>query len=350
MQNSIIHNQQSILISGIGSGSLGMELLKCLELEKNLNVFGTDVNRLASGLNDTRFKKTFIIESGDGMAFVEETIDICKAFGVSFIVPGAEATNKLISLYQECFKQTGITPLVNSKEVYDICSDKTQCNDFLRLNGLPFLETKLLRAGEKLSSFPIFPAVVKPATQSGGSNLVFLAENIDEAAFFTRYLGARGFASCVQEYVVGDDEFTVGVMSSPSKDLLSCIALRRNLSSKLSRMCAYGTRVLSSGWSQGRIEEFPEVCEQSIRIAKAIGSTWAINIQGRLKDGKFIPFEINPRHSGTSYFRALAGVNEICLGLHFLNNGTPRSYAIRSGEFSRVLEERYILDPIEEVR
>jgi carbamoyl-phosphate synthase large subunit len=344
MQNSNSRNRYSVLISGIGSGSLGLELIKCLSMEEGADIYGSDIDQLASGHGDKRFAKTFVVSSPFGIEFIKETIDICRKYDISYVVPGSEATNKLICYYQDEFKHLGITPLVNSREVFDVCSNKVRCNEFLRLNDLPSLETRLVGIGESLDAFPVFPAVVKPVSDSGGSNLVFLAENLDEAAFFTAYLSNRGYASCVQEYIVSEDEFTVGVLSSPSKSLLSSIALKRNFKSKLSRLCSYKDRVLSSGWSQGRINIYPEVCKQSEAIANALGSTWAINIQGRIKNGLFIPFEINPRHSGTSYFRALAGVNEICMGLHFLRTGETRSYKIRSGQFNRVLEDRYSFD------
>ncbi len=134
-------------------------------------------------------------------------------------------------------------------------------------------------------------------------------------------------------------------MSSPEGEILSSIALKRNLSNKLSRLLAYGNRIISSGWSQGRIEQYPDVCRQAEKIALALGSTWALNIQGRVKDDVFIPFEINPRYSGTSYFRAMSGVNEILIGLNYLNTGQKNHLGqIRSATYSRILTEQIVFD------
>jgi carbamoyl-phosphate synthase large subunit len=152
----------------------------------------------------------------------------------------------------------------------------------------------------------------------------------------------------VQEYIDSSDEFTVGVMSSPKGEILSSIALRRNLNSKLSRSMAYGNRIISSGWSQGRIEAFPMICRQAEKIALALGSSWALNIQGRVRNDQFIPFEINPRHSGTSYFRALSGVNEIIIGINCLTSAkgyiSKRDTQIRSATYTRILTERVVFD------
>jgi carbamoyl-phosphate synthase large subunit len=67
---------------------------------------------------------------------------------------------------------------------------------------------------------------------------------------------------------------------------------------------------VSSGVSQGVVGRWPEVTRQCEAIAKALGPTAPINIQCRLVDGRVIPFEINPRFSGTTSLRAMAGYNE----------------------------------------
>jgi carbamoyl-phosphate synthase large subunit len=171
--------------------------------------------------------------------------------------------------------------------------------------------------------------------------MVFLAENEKEALFFIEFIESRNLAVCVQEYIEALDEYTVGVLSSRDGRVISSIALKRNLSSKLSRAMSYGNRVISSGWSQGVIEEFPDICDHAEKIAKGLGSAWALNIQGRVKDGIFVPFEVNARHSGTSYMRALAGINEpvIALDSIFFSN-VELSFKIRRGSYMRILTEK----------
>ena len=336
---------EGILIAGIGSGSLGLELLKCISLVDEFLVYGADIDVSAAGHHDKRFEKTYSLQSTSAESYCEELIQICKRIDVAFVVPGAEITNRIICKHQQSFRSNGITPLVNSWGVFEICSNKVTCNNFLQSLKLPCVETIHVPIGSKLHNFDRLPCIVKPASQSGGSNLVFIAETLNEAKFFVEYLSSRGFDSCVQEYIDSDSEFTVGVLSSPEKEILSSIALKRNLTSKLSRSLAYGNRVVSSGWSQGRIEEFPEVCTQAERVAFALGSTWALNIQGRTRNGVFIPFEINPRHSGTSYFRALSGVNEILIGLNHLGGKrTPDAKGITPAVYSRVLVESVTYD------
>lgn len=345
-QNMETHKQdrKKIIIAGIGVGSLGLELLKCLSLEDNFTTYGVDVDNNAYGHFDSRFVETFTIKSSSMEDYCNNLIRICHEKQIAYIVPGAEATNRIISLYQNMFRDAGIFPLVNSIKVFNLCANKVQCNKFLKSKNLPSVDTILIPKETFLDEFSHFPCVIKPDTESGGSNLVFIAENIEEAKFFVGYLASRGIDACVQEYIESSDEFTVGVLSSPEGKILSSVALKRNLSSKLSRSLSYDNRIISSGWSQGRIEQFPDVCKQAEQIAVALGSVWALNIQGRVKNGIFIPFEINPRYSGTSYFRAMSGVNEILIGLNYLITGQKQIEQIKSATYSRILTEKIVFD------
>jgi len=341
------HNQgkKKVLVAGIGVGSLGLELLKCLSIENTFKVYGADIDKNAYGHFDSRFTETFTVKSSPTEIYCNDLIRICHEKEIRYIVPGAEMTNKIICLYQKRFLDADIFPLVNSLRVFNICANKVKCNEFLKNKTLPSLDMVLVPKGSSLNEFSRFPCVVKPAIESGGSNLVFIAENIEEAKFFVFYLTSRGIDASVQEYIDSLDEFTVGVLSSPEGKILSSIALKRDLSSKLSRSLAYNDRIISSGWSQGRIEQFPNVCRQAEHIALALGSTGALNIQGRVKDDVFIPFEINPRYSGTSYFRAMSGINEILIMLNYLMTGQKsHPEQIRSATYFRILTEKITFD------
>ena len=62
--------------------------------------------------------------------------------------------------------------------------------------------------------------------------------------------------------------------------------------------------------SAGEFGAFPEVAAQCRTIAEALGSRGPLNIQCRMVDRMARVFEINPRFSGTTSLRAMAGVNE----------------------------------------
>jgi carbamoyl-phosphate synthase large subunit len=157
------------------------------------------------------------------------------------------------------------------------------------------------------------PCIVKPAVASGGSAFVFFAKDRDEAHIYCTYLRNNGRIPVAQEYLSEENgEFTVGVLSMPDGSCAGAIALKRSFNSKLSVSMRGEDFLISSGYSQGRIDEYPEVCAAATLIAKRLGSSGPLNVQGRFSaDGIFMPFEINPRFSASTFLRTLAGFNEV---------------------------------------
>jgi carbamoyl-phosphate synthase large subunit len=337
-------NPTSVLIAGIGGGSLGLEIFKSLKHAGGYRLIGTDVSDKAYGLYESGFEKTYLLQRTKGKEYASQLLNICLKEKIDVLAPGAEEVHTIVSLHRELFKREGIFLMLNSEEVVSLCSDKTKTLKFLEKNGIPVPYTKDLESAEDPMGFDRYPCVVKPTSSSGASNLVFIAENEEEANFFVRYLMRRGFRPTLQEYIESHDEFTVGVLSTPSGEIIDSIAVKRFLEQKLSIMLRYGDRIISSGWSHGLIDDFPEVRQQAERIAKALKSKWSLNIQGRLaKNGVFYPFEVNPRHSGTTYLRTLAGFNEPHVLLQYCLKGhLVRPQISRKGYYLRSFAERYV--------
>ena len=66
---------------------------------------------------------------------------------------------------------------------------------------------------------------------------------------------------------------------------------------------------ISTGISQGIIDDFEEVRKNAEKIALKLGSKGPINIQCRKAEDGINIIEINPRFSGTESLRALSGYN-----------------------------------------
>ena len=222
-------------------------------------------------------------------------------------------------------------------------SDKAATFTRLAEHGVPIPRTTVVTEAADLDLIG-FPCIVKPATGSGGSAAVFIAADTDEAMVYAEFIRRTGRAPVAQEYVDdAEGEFTIGVLSLPDGQVAGSIALRRALDAKLS--VAYRGRgcVVSSGYSQGYIDAFPELCRQAEHIAALIGSRGPINIQGRVRGGVLLPFEINPRFSASTYLRALAGFNEIDLLIrHAATGERPARSAVKPGWYLRSLTENFV--------
>jgi carbamoyl-phosphate synthase large subunit len=239
--------------------------------------------------------------------------------------------------------EEGITLVANSPEVISTFSDKGRTFDVLATHGFHVPRTVKVQEAADIASVGL-PCIVKPAIGSGGSAMVFFAVDLEEAMTYADYIHRAGDTPLAQEYVdPAEGEFTVGVLSLPDGRVAGSIALKRSLDAKLSVLTRGRGGLVSSGYSQGHIGDYQAVRDCAESIAKAIGSRGALNIQGRVREGKFLPFEINPRLSASTYLRALAGFNEVDILLQYMAHGQiPGPIDIREGWYLRSLTESFV--------
>jgi carbamoyl-phosphate synthase large subunit len=329
-----------VMIAGIGGASLGTEICKCLRLARKYEIYGCDISPTAYGLYDACFTETYCISREN---YASEVLSVCLQAGVKWLIPGGEQPNALLGAAAELFARESIRVVTNDSAIVGLFSDKDATFKKLSACGIPIPKTTELTNADDVNRVGL-PCIVKPATGSGGSASVFFAVTTDEALIYADYIRRIGSVPIAQEYISDEEgEFTIGVLSLPDSELVGSIALRRVLDAKLS--VAYRGRggVISSGYSQGYIDTFPDLCQQAERIASAIQSRGPINIQGRVRNGILMPFEINPRFSASSYLRALAGFNEIDILLTYLITGElPVSNSIKQGWYLRSLTERFV--------
>jgi carbamoyl-phosphate synthase large subunit len=333
-----------VMIAGIGGASLGTEILKCLVLADRYEIFGCDISPTAYGLYDSNFKRTFVV---DRKNYVFSVINACRDAGVHWIIPGGEQPMVLLGAATDQLKAAGIILVANHPEVIRIFSDKSATFECLKNHGFTVPRTVEVFLCSDLEQIGM-PCIVKPSTGSGGSTMVFFAMDIEEGMVYADYIRRIGSRPLAQEYISPDEgEFTVGVLTLPNSEVVGSIALRRSFDAKLSVNSRGRGGLVSSGYSQGYIADFPEIRKRAESIAIAVGSRSALNIQGRLKNGELVPFEINPRFSASTYLRAMAGFNEVDILLRRLAFNEPALPApLREGWYLRSLTELYV-DPKE---
>lgn len=332
---------KNVLIAGIGGASLGTEIQKSLSLcgDKYV-IYGTDISAHAYGHFSKCFKKTFTISKEK---YIANTLEICRQYKIACILPGGEEPLRLLSESSEIFEINNIKLAINNEKVIRVCSDKALT--FKVLNELNIDIPKTLQFDDSLNFKELqYPCIVKPSTGSGGSNFVFFAADENETKLYCQYLKNNQKNPIIQEYIPEDEgEYTIGVLSLPNSTMIGSIALKRVFDSKLSVLIKGDFGLISSGYSQGLIEDFPEIRRTAEKIAQKIGSTGPLNIQARVKNGQIIPFEINPRFSASTYLRALAGFNEIDIFLDFLfDEKTSSPTEIKFGRYLRSLSETFV--------
>lgn len=338
-----------VLIAGVGGGSHGLEILKALRLsELPYEIIGCDMTKQNVGF--VRADKKYVLPPASSPQYLSVLKEICVREEIDILFHGSEPDLRAISDNRAEFEDIGVLVPINRKEIIDLCLNKKETFLFLDQNGITIPRTVAIDSLDALDSINFFPVVIKPYLGGGGSNNTFIAQDREELAFFCHYVMKYGGKPLVQEYVGShENEYTVGVLSGKDRQPISVVGIKRAILSGLSNRIKMRSLhregeilSISSGISQGRVIIDKDLNRQCIAIAETLGSEGPINIQCRVVDGVVYPFEINPRFSGTTYMRALAGVNEPDIYV--------RRYLLRETDLpTRQPKEGYILRGLEEV-
>jgi carbamoyl-phosphate synthase large subunit len=349
-------DEVAILVTGVGSGSTGEQVVKALRHGRRryrIAVANVEPARtvVVAGVERVPLPPT------DDPGYLAALGATAERLGARFLVPGTDAELlRIVRGRAALARLTGAIPLVNDAAVVTTCSDKAETAAAVARAGLRAPRTAecasvagtLAAAGA--GGVP-YPVVLKPR-RGGGSADVWVAQDEEELRFHATRVLRGGGSAVLQEYV-GDPghEFTLGVVHAPDGTLLGSIALRRELSSLLSVRSRSPNRtgrpelgpelVVSSGFTQGHVDDFPQVRAQAERLAGALGSRGPLNVQGRLVGDELIVFEVNPRFSGTEAMRAMAGWNgpEALVDFHLGAPNALAQFRARPRTFVRTLVE-----------
>lgn len=335
-----------VLVTGIGGAGNGEQILKALRLanELDLHIIGTDMTEYTAG---KRLVHAFYaVPPANDPTYGDELAAIIRDNGVRFLFHGSEPELKYLSENRETITKLGVSMYLNSKSLISLCMNKQATYEKLDELGIAVPKYLKINSAEDLKKIDFFPAVLKPNTASGGSCNVYVARDAEEVLMLGLYLLKIGVDLVAQRYVGSpDDEYTIGVNSDSSGNVLGSIAIKRVINNVVStrlkapRLDGSGMCVISSGFSQGIVCHAPELQSQAEKIAELLNSSGPLNIQCRWVEEKLQLMEINPRLSGTTSLRAIAGYNEPMMFIRSCIDGTAWSHDYQNKIILRGLEE-----------
>jgi len=337
-----------ILVTAIGGHSYGAQIAKSLSLLKGkYELYGTDAlqQEIVSEISVERF---CILPKASSDSYLSALVSLYKRENIDFLIDGSEAEQKILNENRAFLLENDVNWISNNKEVLDTCLNKIKFAGFLKKNNFLFPKTYLNYLDEAV----IFPVILKPNLHSGGSSNVYIAQSREDVNAVLQLSKIRLEDFCIQEYV-GDSEseYTVGILHNNKGKFLGSATLKRDLTQPLSvktvaknltNRTELGEKlVISSGFSQGILMQHKLIEDYCRMVAEKLGSTGALNFQGRLKNDKFYIFEINPRFSGTSFMRALSDFNEADLWVKNLDNidEIDPFYITKNAYYKRMVKE-----------
>lgn len=319
-------------VTGVGS-LIGQAIIKSLRQSGSVSikkVIGFEYFKGTIGeywVDETHILPDILKEGVSQEEWLDVLLKLIKQLDIRYLFVGVDFELPILAIHREAiFQQTGCTVIVSDSGVVAIGNDKYKTSQFLYHNGLPY-PLSLLPEDDLIVDFP---CIVKPryGYRSRDVYLVHTLRDLDEKIKNVNQ-------PVIQEYIPDESsEYTCGVLFAEDK-IISSIALRRKL--------------LDGNTAQAEFRhDFPQAIYSLIhRVAERLRPFGPCNLQLRIdKEGVPKIFEINPRFSGTTYMRALFGLNEVermILFLEGINNADPAQ--LHEGVVKRYHEEFLVEGP-----
>lgn len=160
-------------------------------------VLAVDCNPTAPGLAEADVGE--IVPNIASPTYLERLDDLCLRYQIDMIVPLNDLELPVLAAARDAFGARGVSVVVSSPDVIDICWDKARTAHFLESIGLryPLTVTSLDAAEEKLRSGAMrLPVVVKPRWGSG-SIAIERVEELRDLRLVSDYLRRKFFRSAL---------------------------------------------------------------------------------------------------------------------------------------------------------
>lgn len=323
-------NRINIVVTGIGS-LIGQAVIKSIQrsdLKDKINIIGFDYFKDTVGsfwIDEKYILPDILNPVVTHKEWLDVIVKIIIDRDIKMLFVGVDFELPIFAKHKEDIeKQTGAIIMVSSTEVVEIADDKYLTYQFLKKNGLLYPESYL---PEELDYDALkYPVIVKP--RKGARSVgVYKVKDIDH---LLRVLD-KADAPVIQECVGNDvDEFTCGTIYL-NGELKKIIVLRRSLKEGNTFISHYRN-------------DFPETITTYLKdVIEKLKPFGACNFQLRLDaNGQPKIFEINSRHSGTTYIRSLFGYKEIEYIINLLLFNKEIEFELREGTVVRYYDEFFV--------
>lgn len=293
-----------------------IELIGMDYFKDTIGSFWADKNYILPDILKKKVKKS---------DWLKKIIRVIKSNNIKALFIGVDFELRPFSLYKKVIEsKTGCKVVVSSPEAIRIADDKYLTYKFLKENGFYHPETFL--PGDVLKKRLKFPYFVKPRSGSRSRD-VFTVSNKKE---LDRVL-ALVKDPIIQELIGRpDNEYTCGIIYLDN-EVKGAIAVRRDLKDGNTAVAYFK-------------KDIPRIIYDYVyAVSKRLKPFGACNFQLRLDaGGRPKIFEINARHSGTTYIRSLFGFNEVEYIISYLFNSKARPFKLKEGIVRRYYDELFI--------
>lgn len=323
-------NKINIAVTGIGS-LIGQAIIKSIQrsdLNDKINIIGFDYFKDTVG--DFWIEEKYILPDilnpeVNHEVWLDVIVKLIIERNIKLLFVGVDFELPIFAKHKEEIQRiTGATVMVSTLEVVEIADDKFLTYEFLKNNSL--LHPRSYLPGQVDYESLTYPVIIKP--RKGARSIgVHKVENKTNLLRVLQEVKEPVIQECVG---VDSDEFTCGTIYL-NDELKKIIVLRRSLKEGNTFISHYSN-------------DFPEIITTYLKeVTNCLKPFGACNFQLRLdENGTPKIFEINSRHSGTTYIRSLFGYKEIEYIINLLLFNKEIEFDLREGTVVRYFDEFYI--------
>ncbi len=213
----------------------------------------------------------------DDPNYIDRLLDICDRHQIDLLIPLIDTELNLLSLHEQRFRDRGVTVLISSAAVNDICYSKKKTGLFFQTIGM---KTPKIYQLDQVKDRD-FPLIIKP-DQGSASVGVYHIRNRTELNFFANYVKN----SIIQELINGE-EYTIDVLVNFQGKAISIVPRSR-------------LETRAGETSKGTTVKNPALIAAAKYVVESLpGAIGCITVQCFLQPNGEITFiEINPRFGG----------------------------------------------------
>ena len=280
-------SQIKVFVSG-GGGDVADAVVACLN-KSELNFEITIASSSEISLRHYEVDNYALLPLVDSGKYVESLMRALNHYEIDIFIPTIDSELSLISENAKFItSKTGTVVFIGESSDVMQFGDKLATAEFLKKNELPYPNTILADDGLKLQRFlqsVTFPIIAKPRFGHGSIGVIEIKTLKD----LTGTLKTNNYI--LQEKLpVADGEYTAGIYIGSESEVKGLCVLKRSLIN--------GSTVIAENVIDSKI------ISQVEKIARLTKMKY-VNIQFAMRGNNVVPFEINPRFSGSTFMQSI---------------------------------------------
>lgn len=243
-------------------------------------------------------------------SYIDVTLDICKKYNIDALLCLNDLELPILAANKSRFEKIGVTVIVSSPEVIDICFDKYKTSLWIESLGLnaPKTYVTLSSAKEALINGELsFPLFMKPRWGSGSIGLETI-EDMEELEIYYHLLMKKIKKTILSTASVGDKyvmiqekltgmEYGLDVMNDLEGNNIA-VSVKRKIAMRAGET------------DKALTVDLPEVQEMGALIGRSLKHIGNLDVDIMQRaNGDYCVLELNPRFGGGFPFSYEAGVN-----------------------------------------